>query len=122
MNDRFFNRMANLNLASSASLPTGSFCYTWLNDGTKVSARADDDFGARMYDPFTARWTAVDPMAAKYPSHSPFNYCAGNAMNNIDLYGLWIYKEWLAGKTGSYIAIKFDKKNTIIWKSTRSFF
>ena len=23
------------------------------------------DFGARMYDPFTARWTAVDPMAAK---------------------------------------------------------
>ena len=52
-----------LNLASSATLPTGAFSYTWLSDGTKVSARADDGFGARMYDPFTARWTAVDPMS-----------------------------------------------------------
>ncbi len=33
-----------LNLASSASLPGGTFSYTWLSDGTKVSARADDDF------------------------------------------------------------------------------
>lgn len=45
------------------------------------------DFGARMYDPFTARWTAVDPMAAKYPSHSPFNYCAGDPINRVDQYG-----------------------------------
>lgn len=76
-----------LNLASSASLPGGTFSYTRLSDGTKVSARADDDFGARMYDPFTARWTAVDPMAAKYPGHSPFNYCEGNAINRIDPQG-----------------------------------
>ncbi len=72
-----------LNLASSASLPGGTFSYTWLNDGTKVSARADDGSGARMYDPFTARWTAVDPMAAKYPGHSPFNYCEGSPINRI---------------------------------------
>ena len=32
------------------------------------------DFGARMYDPFTARWTAVDPMAGKYSTITPFNY------------------------------------------------
>ncbi len=34
-----------LNLASSASLPGGTFSYTWLSDGTKVSARADDGTG-----------------------------------------------------------------------------
>ena len=45
------------------------------------------DFGARMYDPFTARWTAVDPMAAKYPGHSPFNYCEGSPINRIDPQG-----------------------------------
>ena len=39
------------------------------------------------YDAFTARWTAVDPMAAKYPSHSPFNYCAGDPINRVDQYG-----------------------------------
>ena len=100
MNDRFFNRMANLNLASSASLPTGAFSYTWLSDGTKVSARADDGFGARMYDPFTARWTAVDPMAAKYPSHSPFNYCEGSPINRIDPQGDTIVV--LYARSGAY--------------------
>ena len=45
------------------------------------------DFGARMYDPFTARWPSPDPMAAKYPSHSPFNYCEGSPINRIDPQG-----------------------------------
>lgn len=90
-----------LNLASSASLPGGTFSYTWLSDGTKVSARADDGFGARMYDPFTARWTAVDPMAAKYPGHSPFNYCEGNAINRIDPQGDTIVV--LYARSGAYV-------------------
>ena len=34
-----------LNLTSSASLPGGTFSYTWLSDGTKVSARANDGSG-----------------------------------------------------------------------------
>ncbi len=34
-----------LNLTSSASLPGGTFSYTWLSDGTKVSAPADDGSG-----------------------------------------------------------------------------
>ena len=45
------------------------------------------DFGARMYDPFTARWPSPDPMAAKYPGHSPFNYCEGSPINRIDPQG-----------------------------------
>ena len=42
------------------------------------------DFGARFYDPFTCRWTTRDPMAGKYHSWSPYNYCAGNPVNYVD--------------------------------------
>ena len=45
------------------------------------------DFGARMYDPFTARWATQDPMAAKYAGMSPYSYCAGNPIGIIDLDG-----------------------------------
>ena len=42
------------------------------------------DFGARFYDPFTARWTTRDPLAGKYHSLSPYNYCGGNPVNMVD--------------------------------------
>lgn len=42
------------------------------------------DFGARMYDPWLARWTTADPLAAKYGSMSPYNYCGGNPINLVD--------------------------------------
>ena len=42
------------------------------------------DFGARMYDPATAVWLSQDPMAEKYPSLSPYSYCAGDPVNLID--------------------------------------
>ena len=45
------------------------------------------DFGARMYAPAAARWTAIDPMAEKYYGISPYAYCLGNPIINVDLYG-----------------------------------
>ena len=42
------------------------------------------DFGARYYDPYTARWTTRDPLTGKYPAWSPYNYCAGNPVNLVD--------------------------------------
>ena len=42
------------------------------------------DFGARYYDPYSCRWTTRDPMAGKYLSLSPYNYCAGNPVNMVD--------------------------------------
>ena len=42
------------------------------------------DFGARYYDPFTARWTTRDPLAGKYAGLSPYNYCAGNPVMYYD--------------------------------------
>ena len=34
------------------------------------------DFGARMYNPAIARWTAADPLVEKYHGISPYVYCA----------------------------------------------
>ena len=63
------------------------------------------DFGARMYDPFTARWTAVDPMATKYSRVSPFGYCAGNPIGILDDSGLDLI---IAGKNGSSVTFRTD--------------
>ena len=94
-----------LNLLDSATAPDGSSLkYSWLSDGTKVvSMQANRwryagkeeqdfgslnlgllDFGARMYDPFTARWTAVDPMAGNAFTLTPYAYCADNSINRFD--------------------------------------
>ena len=42
------------------------------------------DYGARQYNPITARWDRVDPLAEKYYPYSPYMYCLGNPMNAID--------------------------------------
>ena len=42
------------------------------------------DYGARQYNPITARWDRVDPLAEKYYSMSPYNYCGNNPVNAID--------------------------------------
>lgn len=41
-------------------------------------------YGARYYDPKTAIWASVDPMAEKYPNWSPYNYTLQNPIVFID--------------------------------------
>ena len=41
-------------------------------------------FGARYFMPNLSIWNSVDPMADKYPSLSPYNYCAWNPMKLVD--------------------------------------
>ena len=55
-------------------------------------------FGARYYDAtLLTSWTAVDPMSDKYPSLSPYNYCAGNPVKLIDPDG----NDWYKAGDGS---------------------
>ena len=42
------------------------------------------DYGARQYNPVTARWDRVDPLCEKYYSVSPYGYCGNNPVRYID--------------------------------------
>ncbi|MBQ6072062.1 MAG: RHS repeat-associated core domain-containing protein, partial [Bacteroidales bacterium] len=41
-------------------------------------------FGSRYYSSDLSIWLSVDPMAAKYPSLSPYVYCADNPIKLVD--------------------------------------
>ncbi|MDE7443473.1 MAG: hypothetical protein K2M65_04860 [Muribaculaceae bacterium] len=67
------------------------------------------DFEARMYDPALARFMSPDPLADRYPSVSPYAYCANNPIRNIDPTGMSIISELMGRevkleklKNGSY--------------------
>ena len=42
------------------------------------------DFGARGYDPRLGRWQALDPLASKYPSMSPYNFVGNSPLLFVD--------------------------------------
>ena len=72
-------------------------------------------FGARYYDPtLLTSWTAVDPMADKYPSLSPYNYCAWNPMKLVDPDGEEMWKpEMLEDGAINYVMEKGDNVKTL---------
>ena len=70
--------------ASSTSSPN-----RWLFSGKESQSILNAsisflDFGARMYNPAIARWTAADPLSEKYYGISPYAYCLGNPIGHID--------------------------------------
>ncbi|BCS84839.1 hypothetical protein prwr041_07320 [Prevotella herbatica] len=46
------------------------------------------DYGARQYNPATARWDRMDPLCEKYYSISPYAYCCNNPVAYYDVAGL----------------------------------
>ena len=60
-------------------------------------------FGSRYYNSDLSIWLSVDPMASKYPSLSPYAYCANNPVKLVDPNGEEVY---IIGDN--------DNKNTII--------
>ena len=73
------------------------------------------DYGARMYDVQIGRWTTHDP---EYQLDSPYDYCAGNPVNNIDPDGrlVWFIPIALA-VVGAYVggSIANETANPIKW-------
>ena len=55
-------------------------------------------FGARYYSSDLSIWLSVDPMSDKYPSLSPYVYCANNPVKLVDPNGEEIYEFDESGK------------------------
>jgi len=60
-------------------------------------------FGSRYYSSDLNVWLSVDPMAAKYPSLSPYTYCANNPVRVVDPDGEEIgeYRDWNGNLLGT---------------------
>ena len=56
-------------------------------------------FGARYYSSDLSIWLSVDPMSDKYPSFSPYVYCADNPVRLVDPNG----EEWYVNQDGNIV-------------------
>ena len=66
-------------------------------------------FGARYYSSDLSIWLSMDPMAAKYPSLSPYVYCADNPIKLVDPNGEELTDDIVIhGKNNSSITIKTE--------------
>ena len=67
-------------------------------------------FGARYYSSDLSIWLSVDPMVDKYPSLSPYVYCANNPVKLVDPNG----EEWEVNESG-YLRQVGDKNNNTLY-------
>lgn len=64
---------------------TGTYSSTYtFSAKEKDSESGYTYFGARYYSDNIMQWLSVDPMSDKYPSMSPYMYCAGNPIGLKD--------------------------------------
>ena len=68
------------------------------------------DYGARMYDPATARWLSPDPLSDQYYSLSPYSFCAGNPINYVDPDGMDI---WSINRSGEINWIESSEEHRL---------
>ena len=91
---------------SNASI-SGTFVGFAFAGKEKDSETGLSYFGARYYDAdLTTGWLSVDPMANKYPSMSPYSYCAGNPVKLVDPDGMDV---WELDNSGKIVSHKTDK-------------
>ena len=62
-------------------------------------------FGARYYNSDWSIWLSVDPLAHKYPSHSPYVYCSNNPIGRVDPTGM-LDDDYTAKSDGSIDVVK----------------
>jgi len=67
-------------------------------------------FGSRYYSSDLSVWLSVDPMVAKYPSLSPYVYCANNPVKLVDPNGEEVWKPEIT-ETGDIRLLAEDGDN-----------
>jgi RHS repeat-associated protein len=67
-------------------------------------------FGSRYYSSDLSIWLSVDPMSDKYPSLSPYTYCANNPVKLVDPNGEEVgqYWDWDGNYLGSDGKVDLD--------------
>ena len=97
----------NTNFTTSKRLENTVIFHSASSGKEKDSETGYYYFGARYYNSDLSIWLSVYPMADKYPSLSPYNYCAWNPMKIVDPDG----RDWYRNdETGSVVwSDKSDK-------------
>ncbi|MES2389558.1 MAG: RHS repeat-associated core domain-containing protein [Bacteroidota bacterium] len=87
--------------------------YRYLYNGKERMPLLSDvyDYGFRVFDPGKVTFRSVDPLAHKYPSLSPYNYCGNNPINNIDPDGRWFFGLFGSSSAQRQAAREFAKQN-----------
>ena len=89
-------------------MPQNQLKYKWNYPQSSTGKERDSEtgfsyFGARYYDSdILTAWLSVDPMADKYPSLSPYAYCAWNPIKLVDPDGMEIAMndDWYINRKG----------------------
>ena len=100
-------------LTAHYSLLTANSTYTF-SAKEKDSETGLSYFGSRYYSSDLSIWLSVDPMAGKYPSLSPYTYCADNPVKLVDPNG----EEFVDGD-GNRVRVRVLKDGTIQYKFSR---
>jgi len=74
----------NTNFTTSKRLENTVIFHSASTGKEKDSETGYYYFGARYYNSDLSLWLSVDPMSDKYPSLSPYNYCAWNPIKLVD--------------------------------------
>ena len=85
--------------------------YRYFFNGQKADNEVLGDmalhaFEYRMHDTRIGRFWSVDPMASKYPSLSPYVYCANNPVKLVDPNGEEIYE---FDESGKFLRVSGEK-------------
>ena len=97
-------------------LANSCFCERYVDDFSFHFTGKEKDpetgysyFGARYLEhELMTMWLSVDPMADKYPSISPYAYCAWNPVKLVDLEG----EDWYQKGNDYYWSNKVVSRNT----------
>ena len=74
------------------------------------------DYGARQYNPVTARWDRMDPLCEKYYSTSSYAYCRNNPISRIDIDGLYDFERIKANTNHPAIAVYQESRDGTMQK------